>query len=183
MTTILALPILYQAVQDRFTAESTPATFTFGWREPSRQAESLPRLVWVPGDDGNLGDLVPPRYAGAEPERALANLDELFTIYIDAADTTDATTVENDLAQYTACRLLFDALYRAFYLAASITVEVKSARWMPRGERPIGAALRVVASVQAVIPDAPLTYAPDDTKAHVTSIEGSTTDQVESIPS
>lgn len=141
----------------------------FGWREPAKRSATF-RIVWVPGDDqsGDLGEVGPARNPGRN-SRPLATVQELFTVYIEARDNT---APQNELAQYTAARLLFDAWLRAVYLAAHGTFEIKSARWLADLKQSrAGATLRVLASVQAMVPDAPFEAAPADTAADVTTSE------------
>jgi hypothetical protein len=160
----LALEKLYSDVVARFTTDATFGTTPsaaaaaatanpFGWRQTSRQERPGPRIVWVPGDDrtGNVGEIAPPRYPGRNP-RPLGTLVELFTVYI---TSQDPTAPENEAAQYKATRLLFDAWYRAVYLAAHGTYTIDSVEWeIEKTQRRWGAAIRVVGSVQAMIPDA-----------------------------
>lgn len=172
MGVVLALPRLYDAVVSRFVAESAaadpevePPAQVFGWRAPAQQTRGY-RIAWVPGDDGSgdLGDLGPAQQPGRNP-RPVATLAELFTCYIEAHDPS---APEDERAQYQATRELFDAWWRAVYLAAHGTVEILDSRWMNvRKERRFGAAIRVLASVQASITDAPWTFAPADTRAEV----------------
>jgi hypothetical protein len=173
MAVVLALPRLYDAVVARFAADAAaleqdppavPPAQPFGWRAPAQQPRGA-RIVWVPGDDssGDLGELGPAKQPGRDPARPLATLGELFTVYLEAHD---GSAPENERAQYQATRELFDAWWRAVYLAAHGTVTVEDARWMTaRKERRFGATLRVLASVEAMVPDAPYAYAPLDTRA------------------
>lgn len=162
---VLALVLLYEAVVARMDAEAiatseTPTPHAFGWREPARRQDEAVgvwrRVVWVPGDDGDLGDLLPARQPGRNP-RPIATIAELFTVYLEAADRSTAATAENELAQYTATRLLFDAWLRAARLHAGEQLVVESARWVTdKTTRRFGATLRVVCSIQAMVPDAPV---------------------------
>ncbi len=174
MATKLALEYLYESVVARFTAEGTAATQVFGWREPPKQLAGPPRIVWVPGDPaGSLGEIGGARYPGRnqtspDPDlgRPLATLRELFTCYIHAEDASDP---QDELLQFKAARLLYDAWYRAVYLAAHGIFLQRSAAWHgDPNERRRGATIRVVASVESMIPDSPLALAPADTAAHVT---------------
>lgn len=150
---VLAVENLYNAVRESFAADQINAENVFGWRSPAQYTSDLPRCAWVPGDDGGgLGELGAPRGPGQEP-RSLANLAELFTVYLTAADPRDA---ENEQAQYHAARFLYEAWYRAMYRAAHGTFRVRSQRWVTDQtiERSYGATLRVVCEVQAPIVDA-----------------------------
>lgn len=176
MADTLALDHLYDAVVARFIADAgaatpptTAPTQPFGWRAPAQRPETLPRICWVPGDDqsGELGELGAARQPGRNP-RPLATLGELVTVYVEAVDTTDP---ENERAQYRAARHLFDAWWRAVYLAARGTVRVRSTRWQQhdRAVRRYGATIRVLLELQAMVADAPYAEAPVDTDATVTS--------------
>lgn len=199
MATILALEKLYTDCVTRFGAEGTfgttpsgpaaaAAANPFGWRETARQGGATNRIVWVPGDDaqGNLGALDPPRYPGRiDPGRPLGTLDELFTCYISAADGAALQT--NELAQYKATRLLYDAWYRAVYLAAHGTFHIRASSWVistragPKAERRFGATIRVLGAIQAMIPDEVPTLAVPPLEADITPIELDVTDPVEVI--
>lgn len=172
MTVVLALETLYDAVRARMDAdtlaldpEATPVPQPFGWREPAKRTGTM-RIVWIPGDDesGDLGELGPARNPGRNP-RPLATLRELFTVYLEAADIT---APEDERKQYTATRLLFDAWLRAVHLAARGTYTIESAGWViEKTTRRYGAAIRVLATIEAMVPDAPLEVAPTDTRAEV----------------
>lgn len=172
MTTVLALPLVYEAVVARFALDAaaedppaTPVAQPFGWREPAHRTGTR-RIVWVPGDDGELGEVGPARNPGRNP-RPLWTIDELFTVYVEAQD---ATAAENELAQYTAARLLFDAWLRAVYLAAHGTVRVTRSQWVSdKSTRRFGATIRAVVAIEAMVPDAPFETAPVDTAADVTT--------------
>lgn len=168
MATVLALPLLFEAVVAVFAADTTPptpVTQAFGWREPSKQAGER-RIVWVPGDDGELGEVGPARNPGRNP-RPLATVRELFTVYLEALDLT---APENELAQYTAARLLFDRWLRAVYVSAHGTFEIRSVAWVTDKQvRRHGATIRVVATIEAMVPDLELEVAPADAYAEVTT--------------
>jgi hypothetical protein len=163
----LALEALYNAVVARFTAEGSPVLHTFGWREPNRQTGAGNRVVWRPGDDGgNAGELGPPRNPGRNP-RPLATLREIVTIYIQGHDATSGKH-ENELAQWKATRLLYDAVVRAIYLAAHGTYEILSTAWeIDKNERRYGATLVLILAIESMIPDAELTPAPVDVSAEI----------------
>ena len=150
----LALLDLYDRVEARFTSEATPCTLLFGWDESPKQLRG-PRIVMVPGDDGAtaFNGALPVRQPGRNP-RPLGNLAELFHVVVSASDTA---TPENDRAQYTACRLLFDAWYRAANLAVGIRMVFISASWLvERTVRRAGAALVATFTIEAMIPDSAL---------------------------
>jgi hypothetical protein len=165
---IFALPRLFDAVVARFAAESVDVPNTFGTREVSRQGPPK-RLIWVPGDDGDAGQIGPARYPGRHP-RPLATLGELFTVYVVAQDPTAS---ENERAQYQAARELFDAWFRAVYLAAYGTFTVQRVEWVhDKTVRRFGEALRVVCSIEAPIFDEVHDVAPAETGAEIaTSLE------------
>lgn len=161
MGVVLALPYLFDGVEALFAADAAaqvppvePVPQAFGWREPARRTGTL-RIIWVPGDDasGAMGDLGPARQPGREP-RPLATLHEIFTVYIEARD---ASAAENERAQYQAARELYDAWYRAVHRVAHGTFVVRSQGWViDKALRRAGAAIRVLCTVQAMVPDAPL---------------------------
>lgn len=193
MAVVFALEQLYDDVEALFAAEAAaedppiePVPMVFGWREPARRGTSY-RIVWVPGDDrsGELGELGPAKQPGRNP-RPLWTLDEQFTVYLEAYDPTDA---ENERAQYHAARLLFDAWARAIYRVARGTVRVAKPTWVTdKKVRRHGATLRVLASIDAMVPDTAYPLAPSDTEAHVTSYPSATSslepelDVVEAVP-
>lgn len=160
MAATLALEKLFDDVVAQFAADSTEVPNIFGWRSPSKRAGQQNRICWVPGDPaGAAGALMGARQPGRNP-RPLDTLLELFTVYIEGRD---ATSLENELLQYKAARLIFDAWYRAVYLSARTLVAVKSATWMvDRKARRHGATIRVVCTVQAMIPDEAYTDAAED---------------------
>ena len=146
MATILALEKLYADVVDLLA--DVPQSF--GWREPTKRGEPN-RITWVPGDEsGSLGEIGGARYPGRVP-RPIANIVELFTVTVFAQDLSDP---ENELAQYCAARLLFDRWLGAVYRSAHGTFYIESARWADdQKERRFGAAIVVVATVDAMVPD------------------------------
>lgn len=155
---ILALPKLFDDVVARFAAEGTNVPNLFGWRDPPQKLTLGNRIIWTPGDDqdGTFGELRSAMQPGRNA-RSLATVIETFTVKILAADTL---TPETERAQYQAVRELYDAWYRACWLAARTTFAVLDQRWMiEKTERRYGAALRVLCTVQAMVPDAPATDA------------------------
>lgn len=169
--TVLALPLLFEAVRDRMAADATaqgaiPATHFFGWRPPAessqREQGTWRRVVWTPGDEGDVGRYRAARQPGRNP-RPLATLDELFTVQLEAADISGATPTEralyqrDELRQYSAARLLLDAWWRAAYLHAGPSLVVQSIEWLDDKKVAVfGAALKVVCSIEAMVPDLPL---------------------------
>jgi hypothetical protein len=162
----LAIPWLYAQVEERFHMESTNVPMTFGWKEPPRNRTGSQRIVWVPGDPvGSLGAIAGARGPGGNP-RPLATLQELFTVLITGYDAQNA---ESEIHQYAATRLVYDAWYRAVHLAAHGVFQIVSSGWVVdrSNERRLGATLRVVASIEAMIPDRVQEVAPVDTDAEI----------------
>ena len=95
----------------------------------------------------------------------------------------DETEPENEMAQYRAARFLFDAWYRAVYLAVHGVVRVQSTSWViDKNERRFGATIRVVCGIESMIPDAEATAAPVDTKAVIDTTLLVVTEQEEITP-
>lgn len=154
MTTFLALDVLYDAVVAQFAADSTSVENTFGWREPDLQYVN-PRIAWVPGDEGGVvtDPLIAARGTQANP-RQLGNLPERFHVVISADDPTAPV---NERLQWRSVRLVFDAWYRAIYLAAHGTVFVESARWIiDKKVRRNGAAMIVECYILSPLLDLPV---------------------------
>lgn len=156
---VFAIEQLFAAVVAQFAADVTPALNLFGWRTPAQKvmpggAPLGDRILWIPGDDetGEIGEMGPAKLRATEP-RSLGTLGELFTVRIYAADET-LVLKENELAQYRACRALYDAWFRAVYLAAHGTFTVQSVEWViDQKERRHGASIRVLLQLDAMIPD------------------------------
>lgn len=151
MSTVLALELLYEDVVARFESEGATMEQPFGWREPQRRLAGR-RIVWVPGDDSDVGEISTPTKPGRNP-RPLYTLDELCTIYVEAYDQEQP---ENERAQWRACRLLLDDVLRALYLSAHTRVSMRGARWVTndKNERRAGAAVRLVIAIESMVPDA-----------------------------
>jgi len=177
VSVIFALEQLVADVTARFTAEGTAATNAFGWRPPAQQMITGDRVIWTPGDpNGALGSLEPARNPGRNP-RPLFTLRELFTVTIVAQDTA---TPEDELAQYRAARLLYDAWLRACYHAARGNFAIVSQSWIAeRIERRAGAAIRAVCTIDAMVPDTAATTAPVDTGAALDVEELDVTEQTQ----
>lgn len=163
--------------------QSAPGTVPhrFGWRERTKH-EGLRRIVWEPGDDGDVGEILPVKQPGRSvPGRPLWTVGELCAVYLEAVDQTDAATAENERAQYTAARLLFDLWARALYLVARGTVAILSIEWLDeKNVRRYGATLRVVVRVDAMVPDALQITLPTDATGHLetTVLDQTDTDDV-----
>lgn len=166
MTIVLAIPRAYDEVVQRFSDEGTECDFGFGWRETQTQSSGPRRITFQPGDaTGGLGDFAPARFPGGNP-RPIGTLKELVTLFVEARDESNP---ENERAQYQATRELFDALYRALYLACHGNLEVVSSKWdTTKSVRRRGAMIVCVVSIQAALVDAPLSTAPADTAAVIT---------------
>lgn len=164
MADTLALEKLFDDVEQRFVAEGTNIPNVFGWDKPNHRGGGQNRICWVPGDpSGALGAVGSARYPGGNP-RSIGTLEEIFTVYIEARDTSG---LENERLQYKAARFAFDAWYRAALLSVNNLFKVKSSAWMvERKTRRHGATIQAVCTVQAMIPDA--AYAvPEDVEAVV----------------
>jgi hypothetical protein len=173
MAIIYALENLYNQVIARFATDGTIVANDFGWLEPGKSKAGT-RITWVPGDfKGNLGKMLPPQNPGGAP-RSLANLDEQFTVEIVAED---GSSPDNELAQYKAARAVFDAWFRAVYIAAHSQVTIISQEWMnTRNIRRRGAGIRVVGSVRATILDEAVAFIPSDTQAVIDVKQGAVTE-------
>lgn len=169
MAIVLALPKLFDDVVAQFAADGTAVPNLFGWRKSAQQLTTGKRIVWIPGDPrGSLGAMLPARNPGRNP-RPVGTLEELFTVEI---SSNDPTQLEDERAQYQATRELYDAWYRAVYLAARGTFRVVSDEWVvDKKERRYGATIRCVCAIQAEIPDAAAATAPVDTGALIDVIE------------
>lgn len=167
---MLALEVLYDAVVARFALEGPAGVAQpFGWRYPAQQHVGS-RIIWIPGDpDGAVGRSQPARNPGGEP-RSLATLEERFHVII---SSFDPTAPEDERLQYRATRLLRDYWFRALYLAARGTFAIDSEEWLTeKKERRFGTAIRIVATVQSMVPDLPPTgeateAAPADAEAQI----------------
>jgi len=153
-------------------ARVTDLEAVFGWREVPRQQTKPRRVVWVPGDKtGKAGKLLGAtkapiatvtRTGQATVARNLADLDELFTVYVQAYDPTDPA---NEAKQYNETRMLFDALIAAIYRVshgahAVGVVHVDDPIWsVNQNEQKHGGRLTVVGHVRSPIPDDPINTA------------------------
>ncbi len=164
MATFLALPWLYDQVVARFTLEGNTAVHRFGWRAVGHQIDSN-RVIWVPGDpNGEIGAVIAPKFPGIrETGRPLTNVLEGFHCYITGYDRT---AKDNERAQYVACRLLYDDVIRAVYLAAHGNFEFRSSKWVTdKKEFRAGATILLTGTIRAVQPDSPVAKAPIDSGA------------------
>jgi hypothetical protein len=169
----LALTHVFDEVVARFAAEAAaqippvvPVPQVFGWREPAQRSGLSHRIVWVPGDDsnGDVGAILPARQPNRDP-RPLATLGELVTVYIEAQETL---APENEREQYIAARELFDQWHWHLYHVARGVSTIQSIQWVvDKLTRRAGATLRVLVTIEAVLPDAPATTAPKPVDANV----------------
>lgn len=160
MADTLALSKLVADVEAYFDAAAATTVFAFGWREPTKQTNQGPgranRILFVPGDDSgedaDMGKDAPARNPGRNP-RPIGTLVESFTVYVWAYD---GTAPENELKQYEAARFLYDAWRAAMYHAARGTFTIEKQAWRTKSkERRLGAEIRALCTVQAMIPDTP----------------------------
>jgi hypothetical protein len=154
---VLALPWLFDEVSKRFIADGVPASNLFGWRVPTQHAIGN-RLAWVPGDPtGAFGQVTAARNPGGYP-RSLATTHEVFTVIINGQDPSEP---ENERRQYEIVRYLRDAWYRAVYQTVHGAWLLKREEWIiDRSERRFGAALRIIAEIEATVPDLPYSQNP-----------------------
>ncbi len=163
--TVLGLPWLYNLIKTRFDAEGPPNTnFAFGWKESFRKSLKSPRIVFEPGP-------IKPDYVrgpGGAPRRLSTSI-ETCTVYlwdlpaatpaVPATETTPAipavkAALEDELAQYTATRYLYDLFARAILLDAHGVVRIDSVDWIkPDLERKQGVELKVKITLEANVLD------------------------------
>lgn len=160
MAFVYALPKLFDDVVALFAAESTLIPNLFGWREPAKQFIDASRICWVPGDASGKSAIVePPKFPGRNP-RPLWTVVEAVTFEVYGFDASDP---ENELKQYKAVIAVRDALLRAIYLKAHGTVKVQDLTWIKpeRMQRRHGAALKILATIENMVPDAAMPIAGD----------------------
>lgn len=177
----MALEFLFDCVETDFRTEDVDAPMFFGWREPDKHKRSTWRITWVPGDEGdNLGAITAPRAPGNNP-RTLGTLSELATVRVEAYEPQNPT---DERKQYNAARRLFDLWYAAVYRCAHGKFEIVSARWdTSKKERRYGAAIVVVVSVEATLPDVTHDVAPVDVEGDIdTSLQDVTEPTLEPTP-
>lgn len=173
----LALVSIFNAVTAAFAADAADASVdpvpnVFGWRTPTYNAKATAgRVCWVPGDpQGDAGQIGPAVRQGRTPERPLATLGEQFTVYVYGA-TLGAAELTSEILQYTAARELFDYFYRSLYNAARTIGSgnrfalVKLVWIIDKTERPHGACLRALFTIESAIVDQPINIAPVNTTA------------------
>jgi hypothetical protein len=158
----LALEQLYTRVCAALPSIQQP----FGWREKLRHGQTT-RIVWQPGDPmGAIGKIGGAKWPGRLPSRPLASLAELFTVWISGYDPSNP---RSEMHQYKATRLIFDDWYREVYKAARGTFQIVSTSWeIEHNEGKFGGCIRVVATIDAMIPDTQRERAPLDVGAIIT---------------
>jgi hypothetical protein len=180
------LPILkiFDFVGALFTAEATTASLVFGNRETAKQLNQGPgranRVVFAP--EGKAGGFVSARAPGRNP-RPLCTFVEVVTVYVHAVDTT---ALNDQRAQYTACRMLLDAVVRAIQLAArsqdiaDLPLKIGEAQWVGDNvERQFGAELAFALEVHCAVPDqAYPTQAASPTMGADLDVEGDLTEDI-----
>lgn len=157
------LPALVAEVRTALTARGVTASVEFGWRRAERQDNQGPgganRVLFVPSrDDGDGGELAPPRFRG---DRNVRDEDGLVVGTVRAlADWVerpyalvwgrDPIRPEDEERQYEATRTLFEetmvALHGASGAFASVTFE--RARWTPPATRTFGREVRLEFSIR-----------------------------------
>jgi hypothetical protein len=121
-----------------------------------RGGDRCPEPVWLapscPIDDHWQAYRVDTRRSWRQPWRHRVELTR-----------ADASSPEGERQQYLSCRELYDAWFRAVYKAAVGTFRIESSEWIvDKLERRHGAAIRVVLSIEAMVPDAELVTADAD---------------------
>lgn len=154
MAEVLAIPLLYDAVEARFAADATPCALAFGRKARTEQVTG-PRIVLAYGDPaGVAGEIGPAKQVGRNP-RPLGTFAEIFHIIVSGAGS--ATDPTNERAAYTATRLLFDAWYRAAFLYAGPRIVFVGAQWLiDRVTARFATSFIATFSLEAMIPDAAL---------------------------
>lgn len=170
----LALPKLFERTRTELLLTRPECSSVFGWRRPTQQRNDPARICWVPGDPvGDAGVLGQPSKNPRGPLVSLASFEEQFTLYVqDRAREIGADY--DELANYSATRMLFDDWLRAMTLAAYAIgtggrVSVVKLTWLrEKKEAALGATLRVQCALDAMIPRESLATAPANAEANVT---------------
>ncbi len=168
---------LYDATVAGLADDGTIVESAFGLREPMKQPKTAAgvraRISWVPGDDigaGTAGKQVPTvdttTTADLVPARPLATFEELFTIYIEAQDSSSKTARVNDRASYEAVHSLLEAFWRNLHRAAYTSPDARvGGRWRLQNSKWLtdkrvqvqGACLVLVIALPVQLPDSPVT--------------------------
>lgn len=132
--------------------------FAFGTRGPAQRGEQY-RIVWVPGDEEDAGEVSEARLPGRNP-RPLYTFEELLTAYVEASDFS-GTSAEVERKQWRAARLLLNALLRAVYKATTARTKIDAVQVLnDRSTRRHGWAYRVTFRLEAMVPDEAFAAAP-----------------------
>jgi len=125
---------------------------TFGWREPEKQLIQGARFDWVPGDpSGNVGEDLPARFVGKPHVKNLADLGEVFTIYVKGHDTLAPTS---ERAQYTLVMALYKTLRAALYRCAHGEILVTGLEWnLDKKNLRLGCQIIVTCVLRSPVPD------------------------------
>jgi hypothetical protein len=165
---VFPVSLLYQDVQDQFTADGLTTKFAFGWREIAKQGQAN-RVVFVPGEpkSGKAGAYGPARYPGTPRDgspRHLSTFHETVQVYCWGVDLTDAATANNEQAQYEAARDLHDSVVRAIYLSPTVKprqMKLTDPTWVTaKLERRFGAEIMFTVEIENAIVDEPSVAAP-----------------------
>lgn len=165
------------------TGPAVVTLFSFGWREPTYHTSFEYRVVFTPGWEGSVGELVDPLKVGGNP-RSLADLQERFTILLEACDTSDP---QNERKQYNAGRRLLDAMLRMLLNAANGLVQLGETTWLGIGDTlgavsTDGVAIKMLCSLRSPVPDVVFSTAPATAAAKVrttTVVEDDDSDQTD----
>lgn len=165
-TAKLALEHLFERIVAE-TAERVPVnppSCVFGWREAVKQSNQgsggAARVVLQPGDPtGKVGDLGGAKGPGRNPP-PVATMVELATLFLWAVDLTDTS----DMGQWRAARRLHDLVLPILIRTFQGRWKQLSKEWMrPELERRFGAEMKVVISVEAMVPGDVIPEAPGGT--------------------
>lgn len=158
MSSVLAVPLLYEACRTAMTLEGNAARMSFGRRQPAQQVNQGPfggcRIVWVPGKDTSVGTYAPAHRPGRNP-RPLQTLLEYVTVYVWGHD---ATKPDDEMAHYQACRMLHDDCIRIMWHESHTTVPTRIHWYDPTWvyehlEKVYGYELKFTLEVSCMIPD------------------------------
>ena len=110
---------LFDSVKARLETDSPGTVVAFGAREVGKQINQgtgrANRVVFVPDDDGGLGDYAPPRSPGGNP-RVIWELTNSGRVYVWAYDGTGP---EDERKQFDACIRLHNSVVRSIQRFAS----------------------------------------------------------------
>ncbi len=162
-----AASLLFNDVKTRFTAEGPAGcSVVFGRREAPKQINQgtgrANRVVFQPGDpSGRMGAYEGAKLRrngfGSKQIRSLQTIREVLTVFVWAVDATDAPTLNDELKQYEACRLLHDYVVRAIYRSTNVghgSFTLSAPQWVvTKNERKYGAELMFTLEIEAAVPD------------------------------